>query len=168
MHASQGRLSVVVLLVIASFTEVRSFMRCSQNSDCIYNGCDGCCRTITRRGLGYCFSTCGQALRINCCGTKSYITSECHSACLADPVEGLVIGAQVSCGPERPCPSGTFTSNELQVCNSGGIGRGGGEQCSCIACPAGKSSVHLHSCFTRTLLVLFLVCVCVCAGLLDW
>jgi hypothetical protein len=38
--------------------------------------------------------------------------------------------------PERPCPSGTF--NNKTLCNSGGIGRGGGSQCSCNLCPAGK------------------------------
>ena len=37
--------------------------------------------------------------------------------------------------------------------------------CNCCN-PALLEYIHLYSCFTRTLLVLFLLCVCACAGLL--
>jgi hypothetical protein len=130
--------AVVILLFLVSCTEVRSYMPCTQKSDCDYDGCnalskDWGCETV----FGY--SSCiygGFSWWENC--------------------------------PERPCLSGTFNNNSagyvdargyIRYCSKdwsagtpavdwrtmdrnvdGGIGRGGGTACSCESCPAGKYS----------------------------
>ena len=131
MQSSQGRTTsgrtfriqldvpraVVVVLLLASLVEVRSLMPCSNASDCNYEGCNNDATPLPLSP-----TTCGyhQSLQNSFC----YFY---YGTC-----------------PERPCPAGTF--NSVSSCVSGGdgyggriVGRGGGTECSCTACPAGRS-----------------------------
>ena len=133
MQSSQGRTTsgrtfriqldvpraVVVVLLLASLAEVRSLMPCSNASDCNYEGCNNDATPLPLSP-----TTCGyhQSLQNSFC----YFY---YGTC-----------------PERPCPAGTF--NSVSSCVSGGdgyggriVGRGGGTECSCTACPAGTYSV---------------------------
>ncbi len=100
--------ALVVLLLLASVAEVRSYMPCSGHSGCYYNGCavngDACCWGC----LGY----------------------EGFSFCIDTTLQGRAC-------PEPPCPAGTFNSVGGN-CGSGGLGRGGGTECSCTTCPPGE------------------------------
>jgi hypothetical protein len=131
MHSSQGQTtsgrtfrvqldvprSLAVLLLLASFAEVRSYMLCSSQSDmtvCNYAGC--------QNGNYY-----------NC----NYALPSWGGPFLTCMMTHDAFGNAEFC-PERPCPWGTF--NGVSSCVSGGLGRGGGTICSCTNCPAGKYS----------------------------
>ncbi len=134
MQSSQGRTTsgrtfriqhdfpraVVVLLLLASFAEVRARMPCSSASDCHYAGCahygaEWVVPTVEGRNMGS-----GESCSSGFCWGD-----------WGDWGNGWC--------PERICPAGTFSSVS-GVCTSGGRGRGGGTECSCTACPAGASS----------------------------
>ena len=140
--------ALVVLLLLASFAEVRSLMQCSSNTDCDYAGCDRC--GACDNGLGYnCFGgpgICGPCYNPDGpngpCSTKE-TCAVARDFCL----EGWYLNPGYC--PERPCLPGTF--NDVSGCVSGGLGRGGGTDCSCNDCPAGKYSpavgaTHCSSC----------------------
>ena len=131
MQSSQGRTTsgrtfrvqldvpraLVVLLLLASFAEVRSKMRCAgyaeMRSDCIYEGC----------------ATTGDENDRYRCGCRDEVDG-CTYYCTDFWFGGYC--------PERPCLAGTY--NDVSSCVSGGLGRGGGTDCSCTTCPAGKYS----------------------------
>jgi len=117
-------------------------MSCSQDSDCNYNGCE--------RSDGNSRCTSG-----SCYGAPCTLRSSGGCMSCGWMGEGLPDGCPVygNC-PERPCPSGTFSSNTVgeyviaYFCQANGVGRGGGTMsdgvtptgCTCTKCPVGKYS----------------------------
>jgi hypothetical protein len=132
--------ALVVLLLIASFAEVRSRMPCVASSQCKYAGSDRC--GACDNGLGYnCFApgngVCGP------CSNPNGPNGPCSTAeTCAVALEWCEVGWYLKPGyaPERPCFAGTF--NNVSSCVSGGLGRGGGTDCSCTTCPAGEMIHH--------------------------
>ena len=120
--------AVVVLLLLASFAEVRSAVNCNSDAECTPSNVTGClcgcyygghhnCPTINP-GAGW--------------GGK------CHAIHVNGINYGILVDGISYC-PEPPCPSGTF--NNVSTCVQGGIGRGGGTECSCTTCPVDTYSI---------------------------
>ena len=117
--------SVVVLLLLASIAEVRSHVDCNSNSECSPSNVTGCLCACYFGGH-------------NNCPTKNTNGwgGICHSMHVNGINYGIDKGNNFFYCPERPCPSGTF--NKVSTCVQGGLGRGGGTECSCTTCPSGK------------------------------
>jgi len=115
--------TVVLLLFLVSCTEVRSYMTCSRDSDCDYDGCSYSYSGSSIYGTGITSYGCfypGTYRNPYCyyCYYPGYGNSDSCSNC-----------------PERPCPVGMFNS-DFNACR----GRGGGTDCRCKWCPSGKYS----------------------------
>jgi cysteine-rich repeat protein len=135
--------TLVVLLFLTSFTEVRSLKPCATKADCNYDGCSisgkgngfylECRSQYNERTIAICEECCRKTGWYNCAG--QYRTCTCASRYYCE-----IWGPEaVFPCPELPCPSGTF--NNSVTCISGGLGRGGGSACVCTACPPGKYGV---------------------------
>jgi hypothetical protein len=141
--------TVVVMLFLASFTEVRSLMRCSYNSDCDYDGCSGedyhnvrCDDDNVPQARGdECSFLEGFPNVKDCCGdNRCSCSTHVNENCRNRPAIG---GPKQRCDsrrykcPDPPCPSGTFNNNRR--CS----GRGGGTtECTCTSCPSGQYSLE--------------------------
>ena len=136
MHSSPGRnasgrtfrIQLVVLLLLASFAEVRSHVDCNSDAECTPSNVSGCVCGCYDGGN-------------HTCPTKA--SNGWGGICHAIHVDGINYGIDKGNGsfycPERPCPSGTF--NNVSTCVQGGIGRGGGTECSCTTCPVDTYSI---------------------------
>jgi hypothetical protein len=130
---------VVVLLLLVSFVpQVRSWMPCTTNADCEYDGCKNSAPNIYNE-CTFCYN--GPSGSTGC-------NYNCGGGC------GNSLGCRCA---ERPCPAGTYQASKNSVCISNqqpgapgtwearaltnGLGRGGGTDCTCDTCPVGTYSM---------------------------
>ncbi len=122
--------AVVVLILLASFAEVRSHVNCNSDAECAPSNVTGCLCGCYYGGHHDCPD-------INPAVGWGGICHAIHVDGINGPINnGIDKGNGFFYCPERPCSAGTF--NNVSTCFQGGLGRGGGTECSCTTCPSGK------------------------------